>query len=77
VLVTRVDPRSRAASAGLAAGDVIVGINGTQIDTASQFLRAIAEAPIGTTVTLSVIRDGRRTSVKVPIDLAQAARRRR
>jgi Do/DeqQ family serine protease len=77
VLVTRVDPRSRAASAGLAAGDVIVGLNGTQIDTASQFLRAIAEAPIGTTVTLSVIRDGRRTSVKVPIDLAQAARRRR
>ena len=77
VLVTRVDPRSRAASAGLAAGDVIVGLNGTQIDTASQFLRAIAEAPIGSTVTLNVIRDGRRTPVKVPIDLAQAARRRR
>ena len=77
VLVTRVDPRSRAASAGLAAGDVIVGLNGTQTDTASQFLRAIAEAPIGTTVTLTVIRDGRRTSVKVPIDLAQPARRRR
>ena len=77
VLVTRVDPRSRAAAAGLAPGDVIVGINGTQIETASQFLRAIAEAPIGTTVTLNVIRDGRQTPLKVPIDLAQAARRRR
>lgn len=77
VLVTRVDARSRAAAAGLQPGDVIVGINGTQTDTASQFLRAIAEAPIGSAVTLNVIRDGRRTTVKVPIDLAQAARRRR
>ena len=77
VLVTRVDARSRAAAAGLQPGDVIVGVNGTQTDTASQFLRAIAEAPIGSAVTLNVIRDGRRTTVKVPIDLAQAARRRR
>ena len=77
VLVTRVDSRSRAATAGLEPGDIIVGVNGTQIDTASQFLRAIAEAPIGSAATLNVIRDGKRTTVRVPIDLAQAARRRR
>ena len=77
VLVTRVDPRSRASAAGLEPGDVIVGVNGTQMDTASQFLRGIGEAPIGSTVTLNVIRDGKRTTVRVPIDLAQAARRRR
>jgi Do/DeqQ family serine protease len=77
VLVTRLDPRSRAAAAGVKPGDVIVGLDNTQIDTASQFLRAIAEAPIGSTVTLNVIRDGKRTTVRVPIDLAQAARRRR
>ena len=77
VLVTRLDPRSRAAVAGVKPGDIIVGIDNTQIDTASQFLRAIAEAPIGGTVTLNIIRDGKRTTVRVPIDLAQAARRRR
>ncbi len=77
VLVTRLDPRSKAAAAGVKPGDVIVGINNAQIDTASQFLRAIAEAPIGSTVTLNVLRDGKRTTVRVPIDLAQAARRRR
>ena len=77
VLVTRIDSRSKAASAGLQPGDIIVGVNGTQIDTASQFLRAIAEAPISSTATLNVIRDGKRTTVRVPIDLAQATRRRR
>ena len=77
VLVTRIDARSKAASSGLEPGDIIVGVNGTQVDTASQFLRAIAEAPIGSMATLNVIRDGKRTTVRVPIDLAQAARRRR
>ena len=77
VLVTRVDSRSRAYEAGLGAGDIIVGVNGVQVDTASQFLRTIAEAQIGSTATLTVIRDGKRVTVRVPIDLAQAARRRR
>ena len=77
VLVTRIDARSKAAASGLQPGDIIVGVNNTQIDTASQFLRAIAEAPIGSSATLNVIRDGTRTTVRVPIDLAQATRRRR
>ena len=77
VLVTRIDSRSKAASSGLEPGDIIVGVNGAQVDTASQFLRAIAEAPIGSTATLNVIRDGKRTTVRVPIDQAQAGRRRR
>ena len=77
VLVTRIDARSKAAASGLQPGDIIVGVNNTQIDTASQFLRAIAEAPIGSSATLNVIRDGKRTTVRVPIDLAQATRRRR
>ena len=77
VLVTRVDSRSRAYQAGLTAGDIIVGINSTPTDTASQFLRAIAEAPVGSTATLAVIRNGKRTTVRVPVDLAQAARQRR
>ena len=77
VLVTRIDSRSKAAASGLHPGDIIVAVNNTQIDTASQFLRTIAEAEIGSTATLHVIRDGRRTTVRVPIDLAQAARRRR
>jgi Do/DeqQ family serine protease len=77
VLVTRIDSRSKAAASGLQPGDIIVGVNGTQIDTASQFLRGIAEAPIGSSATLNVIRDGKRITVRVPIDLAQPRPRRR
>ena len=77
VVVTRIDPRSRAAAAGLRPGDIIVGVNGAQVDTASQFLRAIAEAEIGAAATLNIIRDGERLTLRVPIDLAQGTRRRR
>jgi Do/DeqQ family serine protease len=77
VLVARVAGSSRAAAAGLDPGDIIVGVNNQPIETASQFLRTIAELPIGSTATLTVIREGKRISVRVPIDLAQQSRRRR
>ena len=76
VLVTRVDRRSEAAAAGLAAGDIIIAFNGAAIEGAQQFLRMLGEAQVGSTATLTVLRDGRRATARVPIEEAQPARRR-
>ena len=74
VLVTRVDSRSEAAAAGLRPGDVILEINGRTIEGASNFLRLLGSAEIGSTATLTILRDGRRSSVRVPIEEEQPTR---
>jgi serine protease Do len=76
VLVIRLDRRSRAAEAGVRPGDVIVSFNDTTIEGANQFLRLLGTAEIGSTATLTIIRDGRRATVRVPIDEAVPSRRR-
>ena len=67
VIVVSVDPRSQAAEAGLRPGDIIVAFSGTTIDGASHFIRLLAEAEVGSTATLSIIRDGRPGTVRVTI----------
>jgi Do/DeqQ family serine protease len=76
VLVTRVDSRSEAANSGLQPGDIIISFNGTTIEGASQFLRLLGDAEVGSTATLTVLRDGRRGTVRVPVEQAQPTRRR-
>jgi serine protease Do len=77
VLVTRVDPRSEAAKSGLRPGDVIVSFNHRNIEGASHFLRLLADAEIGSSATLTVLRDGRRATVQVPIGEQQPTTGRR
>jgi Do/DeqQ family serine protease len=72
VLVMRVDPRAPAAQAGLRPGDIIIELNGTTIEGGPHFIRLVSDAEIGSTVTLSIIRDGRRGTVRVPISQAQS-----
>jgi serine protease Do len=76
VLVSRVDPRSEAYAAGLRPGDIIVAFNGTTLDGAQHFLRLLADAEIGGTATLAIIRDGRRATAQVPVEQAVPLRRR-
>jgi len=73
---------SRAASgydAGLRPGDVIVALDGKDVDDASQFQRQLADTPIGSEVSLKVLRNGKSVSLTIPVVKAQpqAARRRR
>ena len=77
VLVTRVDPRSDAAQAGLRPGDIIVGINSTAVEGAQHFLRLLGDTTIGSTATLTVLRDGRRVTIRVPIEQMRPTRTRR
>ncbi|WP_411816107.1 Do family serine endopeptidase [Hyphococcus sp. DH-69] len=67
-LVTVVRPNSPAADAGLAPNDVILLFNRRNIDSVRDLTRAVADTPIGTTVPLVVLRDGRRVSVSVRVD---------
>jgi serine protease Do len=77
LLVRRVLERSEAYRAGLRPGDIIVSFNGTQIEDASQFMRLLSDASIGSTATLGLISDGRQRSVKVPVVQAPSGRTRR
>jgi serine protease Do len=76
-LIVRMGRVSEAYDAGLRPGDVIVGFNGQAIDDPSQFLRLVADAKIGSTATVRVLRQGRAMELKVPIVSSSIARARR
>jgi serine protease Do len=76
VVITLVDRRSRAAAAGLQRYDIIVAVNGRDVESAQQFLRMLAESEIGSTATLTVLRERQRITVRVPIEEAEPRRRR-
>ncbi len=77
VLVISLHPSSAAYGAGLRQYDIIFGFNGTVLEDASQFIRLLADAEIGSTVTLDVIRRGEARKVRVTIEAAGTTRRTR
>ena len=66
-LVYELERDSAAYRAGLDAGDIVVAFNGTEIQDPRQLDQLMSEAPIGSTATLRVLRDGKRVDVRVPI----------
>jgi serine protease Do len=76
-LVSRMSRASEAYEAGMRPGDVIVGVNGQAIDDASQFSRLVADAKIGSIVTVKVMRNGKALEFKLPIVSSSTARTRR
>ncbi len=66
-LVLQPGKTSPAELAGLRPRDVIVEWDGVPVDTTSQLSRAIAETPIGKTVSLVVVRDGVRLEQQIAI----------
>jgi serine protease Do len=74
-LVSRMDPQSEAYRVGVRAADVIVGFNGQAITDASQFSRLVADAKVGTTATIKVLRNGRAMEFKLPIVSTSSASR--
>jgi Do/DeqQ family serine protease len=66
-LVLRMSNRSPAYQAGLRPGDIIVAFDGTAVEDSSHFMRLLSDSEIGSTVSLTVFREGKKTSIKVPI----------
>jgi len=67
VLVSSVEPGSPAEKAGLKPGDVITALNGKKIDDPNAFRNELASTPPGTTVTLTVMRNGKEMQVRPTI----------
>jgi serine protease Do len=63
-----------ASAEGLRRGDVITSFNGQMVEDTSQLLRIVADAKIGGTAKLGIIRDGRPIELSVPV--VQGSRRR-
>jgi len=59
-VITEVQPDTPAAEAGLLEGDLVVGIDGVQIDGASGMIAAIRDLEPGDELVLTVVRDGDR-----------------
>src|SRR5882762_1744991 len=57
VVIMNVEPGSPAEKAGLKGGDVITSVNGTPVKTGNDLVNPIAQAPIGSKVKLSYVRD--------------------
>jgi S1-C subfamily serine protease len=65
--VDQIDRRSPAYQAGLDAGDIIISFNGQPVTDPSHLVQLASDAPIGSTATVAIIRDGRQTTLKIPI----------
>jgi Do/DeqQ family serine protease len=76
VLVSEMRRDSQAYIAGIRPGDIIVSFNVQKITEAQQLQRAILGAKIGSTARVGIIRDGRESTVTVPI-VSTGERRRR
>jgi membrane-associated protease RseP (regulator of RpoE activity)/vacuolar-type H+-ATPase subunit H len=67
VEVTMVDQDAPAGKAGLKEHDVILSMNGTNVESGAQLRRMIRETPPGRVVTLGVSRDGQPLTLKVQL----------
>jgi Do/DeqQ family serine protease len=72
-LVARVYDKSPAAEAGLQAGDVIVGVDGHEVDDDRGVDYRLITRGIGNRARLELVRDGRRASVEVALRAAPSA----
>jgi serine protease Do len=70
-LVSAVQKDSPAAKAGVKAGDVILAVNGHDIDRVGDLRNQVSQTKPGTTAELRVWRDGKESSVKAQVDELQ------
>jgi Do/DeqQ family serine protease len=74
-VVARMSRSGSAYQAGMRPGDVIVSFNGKAIEDPGQFLRMLSDSPIGSTVTIGVLRGGGREDFQVRVTQPQPRRR--
>ena len=62
--------RSPAERAGLLPGDVVVAVEGRRVEDAAQLRNELARAAAGSTLHLTVVREGARKEIAVPVEEA-------
>ena len=67
-LVADVVPGGPADSAGIKRGDVIVSFDGKDIKNSGALPRTVAETPVGKTVDVAVIRNGKEVTLKIRLE---------
>lgn len=67
-IVRTVQPGTPAAKAGIQQGDVIVSVNGRDVNPDDTVSYLIANTPVGTRVRVELIRNGRRVTVPVTVE---------
>ena len=67
-VVSVVRPNSPALSAGVLPNDIILEFNKRPVNTGRDLTRAVADTPVGATVPITVLRDGKRVILKVTVD---------
>jgi serine protease Do len=65
--VNRMARASAAYQAGLRPGDVVIRFNGTTVEEPGHLWRLVSDAPIGSTATVTIVREGRGLDLRVPI----------
>jgi len=66
-LISGIETHGPAGPAGMRTGDVIVSFNGREVPGPRELPRIVAEAPVGSTVPATVIRDGRSATLTVTL----------
>jgi serine protease Do len=64
-LVADLSPGGPAEKAGVKSGDVVVGLDGHQVDSATELTRLVAQSHNGDTLHLAILRDGKAITVEV------------
>jgi Do/DeqQ family serine protease len=68
VVVMEIVRSSPADRSGVLPGDVIVAVDGRPVEDAGQLRNELARAEVGSALRLTVLRQGRRTDVRVPVE---------
>jgi len=72
VFVQRVEPGGPSEKAGMKEADIITSVNGKPVHQGNDLVNTVTATPIGTTVTLGVLRSGKQQNLKVVVgNLAQ------
>jgi serine protease Do len=66
-LAYRMYRNSPAYQNGMRPGDVVVTFNGTTVEDPGHLSRLVSDAAIGSTANITVIRDGRRVDLRIPV----------
>ena len=73
-LITDVTPKGPAAKAGIANGDLVTSFDGKPVGDSRALPRIVADTPIGKTVSVDVLRKGKKQTVKLTVAKLQDER---